>query len=166
MKQGKHLCFATDEGIKEIVNVRASINRGLSEALKQAFTQTSGEGSFLIRIGKSKDKVASRAQLVFTISQHIRDELLLKSIINYLNCGNYRVHANRDLNDYICSDFEDIYIKIIPFFKQHPILGVKYQDFHNWEKAAELIKNKDHLTQKGLDKILTLKSGMNRNRIL
>jgi hypothetical protein len=43
---------------------------------------------------------------------------------------------------------------------------VKHQDFHNWEKAAELIKNKDHLTQKGLDKILTLKSGMNRNRIL
>nr|WLN31625.1 hypothetical protein [Cordyceps militaris] len=185
MKKGKHL---TDEGLKEIVNIRASINRGLSEALKQTFTQTiaavrpintpivpheawlsgftSGEGSFLIRIGKSKDKVVSRAQLVFTISQHIRDELLLKSIINYLNCGNYRVHTNRDLSDYICSDFEGIYTKIIPFFKQYPILGVKSQDFNDWVRAAGLIKNKDHLTPKGLDLILTLKSGMNRNRIL
>nr|YP_009577872.1 LAGLIDADG endonuclease [Cordyceps cicadae]QBG64897.1 LAGLIDADG endonuclease [Cordyceps cicadae] len=110
-----------------------------------------------------------RAQLVFTISQHVRDELLLKSIINYLNCGTYRVHNNRDLGDYICSDFENIYTKIIPFFKQYSILGVKSQDFDDWVKAAELIKNKEHLcfaTKEGLDIILTLKSGMNRNRVL
>jgi hypothetical protein len=187
MKEGKHL---RDEGIKEIVNIRASINTGLSGVLKQEFSQTisavrlinisapiiahegwlsgftSGEGSFLIRIGKSKDKVAFRAQLVFTISQHVRDELLLKSIINYLNCGTYRAHNNRDLGDYICSDFENIYTKIIPFFKQHPILGVKSQDFYDWVKAAELIKNKEHLTKEGLDVILTLKSNMNRNRVL
>ena len=185
MKEGKHL---TKDGIKEIVNIRASINTGLSEVLKREFILaipavrlintpvvpheawlsgfTSGEGSFLIRIGKSKDKVASRAQLVFTISQHIRDELLLKSIIDYLNCGIYRVHTNRDLGDYICLDFQDIYTKIIPFFKQHPILGVKSQDFNDWVKAAELIKNKQHLIKEGLDKILTLKSSMNRNRIL
>nr|YP_010556899.1 LAGLIDADG endonuclease [Cordyceps blackwelliae]UYS92281.1 LAGLIDADG endonuclease [Cordyceps blackwelliae] len=99
------------------------------EAWLSGFTAQASEGSFLIRIGKSKDKVASRAQLVFTISQHIRDELLLKSIIDYLNCGTYRVHSNRDLTDYICSDFENIYTKIIPFFNKYPILGVKSQDF-------------------------------------
>jgi hypothetical protein len=79
----------------------------------------------LIRIGKSSNQVASRAQLVFTISQHTRDENLLKSIINYLNCGTYRTYNNRDLGYYMCTNFKDIYTKIIPFFKQYLILGGK-----------------------------------------
>lgn len=149
MKDGKHL---TDEGIKEIVNIRASINTGLSKVLKDSFIETipairhlinkqevphsgwlsgftSGEGSFLIRIGKSSNQVASRAQLVFTISQHTRDENLLKSIINYLNCGTYRTYNNRDLGYYMCTNFKDIYTKIIPFFKQYLILGGKISGF-------------------------------------
>nr|YP_009577871.1 LAGLIDADG endonuclease [Cordyceps cicadae]QBG64861.1 LAGLIDADG endonuclease [Cordyceps cicadae] len=36
MKEGKHL---TNQGIKEIVNIRASINTGLSGVLKQEFSQ-------------------------------------------------------------------------------------------------------------------------------
>jgi hypothetical protein len=31
-------------------------------------------------------------------------------------------------------------------------------------KAADLMKNKAHLTKEGLDKIISLKSGMNRGR--
>lgn len=34
MKQGGHL---TSEGLKAILNIRASINRGLTPALKEAF---------------------------------------------------------------------------------------------------------------------------------
>ena len=34
MKQGKHL---TSEGLKAIINIRASMNRGLTPALKEAF---------------------------------------------------------------------------------------------------------------------------------
>jgi hypothetical protein len=62
-------------------------------------------------------------QLVFTVSQHIRDEELLKSFVDYLDCGNYRAHNDREIGDYICSSFEDIYNKIIPFFNKYPILG-------------------------------------------
>ena len=184
MQNGEHL---TDAGIKEIVNIRATINTGLSSVLKAGFPEatpvsrplvekqliqheawfsgfTSGEGSFLIRVGKSLTKSGFRVQLVFTISQHIRDEKLLKSFIDYLGCGSYRTYFNRKLGDYICMNFEDIYGKIIPFFKKHPILGVKSQDFADWIKVAEYIQNKDHLTQEGLNKILEIKSNMNRGR--
>jgi hypothetical protein len=34
MKKGEHL---TSEGLKAIINIRASINRGLTPALKEAF---------------------------------------------------------------------------------------------------------------------------------
>jgi hypothetical protein len=34
MKEGEHL---TSEGLKAIINIRASINRGLTPALKEAF---------------------------------------------------------------------------------------------------------------------------------
>jgi hypothetical protein len=126
---------------------------------------TSGEGSFLIRVSKSSDKVINRAQLVFTISQHVRDENLLRCILNYLNCGRYRIYSSRNLGDYICTNFEDIYTKVIPFFKVHPILGVKSQDLSDWIEVAELIQKKSHLTQGGLERILKIKSTMNRNRV-
>lgn len=184
MQKGEHL---TDAGIKEIVNIRATINTGLSPVLKAGFLQaspvlrplverqlipheawlsgfTSGEGSFLISMSKSTMKLGYRIQLVFTISQHTRDEKLLKSFIDYLGCGRYRAYPNRKLGNYECTNFEDIYNKIIPFFIKHPILGVKSKDFSDWIKAAEFIKNKDHLTQEGLDKTLALKLGMNKGR--
>lgn len=44
---------------------------------------TYGEGSLLIRIAKSLNRGGSIVQLVFTISQYIRVESLLKCLINY-----------------------------------------------------------------------------------
>jgi hypothetical protein len=186
MEQGKHL---TDVGVLDIVNLRASINTGLYVVLKAAFPQaipvpcslverqevphedwlagfTTGEGSFAIRASKSETKVGSRVQLVFTISQHIRDEKLLKCFINYMGCGYYRVYSNRELGDYMCTDFSDIYSKIIPFFKKHPILGKKNLDFSDWSRAAEYIQAGNHLTEEGLNKILVIKANMNKGRIL
>jgi hypothetical protein len=60
----------------------------------------------------------------------------------------------------------DNYENIIPFFNQYKILGIKRQDFEDWSKAAELIKNKAHLTTDGLKEILKIKSGINKGRIL
>lgn len=63
------------------------------------------------------------------------------------------------------SDFHDIVNKIIPFFDEYPVSGVKVKDFQKFKEAAALIKSKAHLTKKGLDKIL-LKSRMNSKREL
>lgn len=63
-------------------------------------------------------------------------------------------------------EFWRYYTKIIPFFKQYPIMGVKSKDFADWIKVAEYIQKKDHLTQEGLEKIINIKSTMNRNREL
>ena len=87
---------------------------------------------------------------------------LLELIKNFLNCGSIATAGN--CKQVLVSNFQDINNIIIPLFAKHCVQGVKHEDYLDFCKAAELIKNKAHLTQEGLDKIIKLKSGMNRGR--
>ena len=60
--------------------------------------------------------------------------------------------------------FSDITDKIIPFFDKYSIEGVKAFDFADFKRAAELMKNKAHLTEDGLEEIRKIKGGMNTLR--
>lgn len=60
--------------------------------------------------------------------------------------------------------YYDIVNKIIPFFNMYPILGVKRLDFADFKKVAELMKNKEHLTDSGFSKIIKIIEKMNLNR--
>jgi hypothetical protein len=88
----------------------------------------------------------------------------MRSLINYLDCGNIIIRSNQNIVEFRVYKFSDILNKIIPFFKKYPILGVKGQDFADFTKVADLIKDKNHLNQTGLDKIRIIKAGMNRGR--
>ena len=67
--------------------------------------------------------------------------------------------------------FSDIEQKILPFFEKYPILvrsaergAVKSKDFLDLSKIAGLMKNKEHLTFEGLNKIRQIQSNMNSKR--
>jgi hypothetical protein len=127
---------------------------------------TSGEGCFFINIIKSKSKLGEQVQLTFQITQHTRDETLMNNLISYFGCG-YLKKKNKSKSswlDFIVTKFSDNDEKIIPFFKKYKVFGVKLQDFEDWCKTAELIKNKAHLTPSGLEEIRKIKTGMNRGR--
>lgn len=51
------------------------------------------------------------------------------SFIEYFGCGNYYSQSKRELGDYIVDKFSDNFEKILPFFNQYKILGVKSLDF-------------------------------------
>ena len=161
------------------------MNLGLSDQLKKAFPEvapeirplvenaiipdpnwlagfTSAEGCFFIKIRESNTKIGYRVELVFQVTQHSPDEKLLRRIISYLICGN--VYKKRDTFNFEVSKFCDITDKIIPFFKKYPIRGVKALDFEDFCWAAELIKEKKHLTAEGLEEIRKIKAGMNTGR--
>ena len=182
MERGEHL---TIEGLHKIVAIKASMNLGLSDKLKVAFPDvvpverplvelpqtidpqwlagfTDAEGSFLIKVTPSKTKVGQRVQLIFQLTQHSRDEKLMRSLIELLKSG--KIHKDRDSYKFCVTKFDDIVNKIIPFFKKYPILGVKALDFADFCKAAELMKNKAHLTKDGLEEIRKIKAGMNTGR--
>ena len=87
------------------------MNRGLSDELKAVFTNitpvvrplvqnlpildphwlagfVSGEGCFFINTFKSKTRLGMSIKLTFILTQHARDELLMRSLIEYYGCGN------------------------------------------------------------------------------
>ena len=91
------------------------------------------------------------------MTQHKRDEQLMRSLIPYFGCGAlYNTHS--DVLDFKVTQFTDIVNKIIPFFKKHKIIGVKYKNFENWCEVAELMKEKKHLTAEGLEQIKKIKA--------
>lgn len=158
MKKNKeHL---TPEGIDKIINIRTSMNRGLTPTLIVAFPNcvpvprlvvkdsvipepqwfagfASGEGSFSISILNDlnkKDKNRNYVQLKFSISQNERDFKLIESFKSYFKCG--LVTESRGAVYFYVVKFSDIYDVVIPFFKVNKILGVKSKNFNDWCEAA------------------------------
>jgi hypothetical protein len=103
--------------------------------------------------------------LVFSITQHTRDEVLLTKFIDLLGCGKIDKPLTRpDETNYRVNKFSDIKDKIIPFFLKYPLQGIKFRDYLDFVKASDIIAVKGHLTPEGIKKINSLKSGMNRSR--
>jgi len=173
----------TSEGLAKILALKASMNNGLSGKLKEFFPHivpvprplvenqeildpnwlagfTTGDGCFDVIV----KKMGFSASLRFRLTQHSRDIKLINNIIKYLNCG--RLEARKKLNfvEFIVIKFSDIEEKILPFFHKYPIQGIKSLDFQDFCKIALFIKNKDHLTSEGVEKIKKIKSGMNTGR--
>jgi hypothetical protein len=91
---------------------------------------TTGEGCFMVRIINSPSRrLGFQIQLVFQLTQHLRDEQLMRSLIEYFDCGG--VYINKEVYRYEVSKFSDIYGKIIPFFNQYQIQGVKRLDYQD-----------------------------------
>ena len=156
----KHL---TMEGLQRIVSFKASVNLGLTEILKTAFPETipavkpltvsterphpywvagfaSGDGCFSITENKSSSK--SFVRLVFSLSQHSRDESLVRSLVAFFGCGTYspvssfafgfakaKAKVGRTTVNFQTYKFSDNYNKILPFFLEYNIRGIKSQDF-------------------------------------
>jgi hypothetical protein len=110
----------------------------------------------------STHKSGWQVKVRFSITQHSRYEQLMRSLVYFLGCGYYYLSPNRDAGEYIVTSFSDITENIIPFFHKHTIKGVKVQDFVNFCKVVEIVRNKGHLTESGLEKILLIKAGVNR----
>jgi LAGLIDADG endonuclease len=105
-------------------------------------------------------------KLRFDVSQHIRDEELLKSLEKYLACGRIELDSRGSVVKFIISKYSDIVEKLIPFLQEYPLQGSKLADYKDFCEVAELMKSKAHLTKEGLEKILKIKAGMNTARVV
>lgn len=183
IKNKEHL---TLDGLSKIVALKDAMNWGLSKELRTTFPVivpikkpvvknqviqdphwlagfVSGEGCFYVEIYKSKaSKFGVGVRLVFTLSQHSKDEELIKYFISYFDCG--RTYNREAATDYKVRNSSDIQEKIIPVFKDYPIQGVKSQDFKDFCLIAEILKENKRLTADNLEKIRKIKAGMNKGR--
>lgn len=120
---------------------------------------TSGDGCFHVSLYKSSfTKTGYGAVLRLQLAQHSRDTLLLKSLISYLGCGRVEENEKNSAAYYVVSKFDDVIEKVIPFFDKYQIEGVKSSDYQTFKKIALLMKEKQHLTPEGLEKIKLLRS--------
>ena len=89
----------------------------------------SAEGCFFVKIAKSNTaKLGIRTELVFIVTQHIRDSLLLNLFRNYFGCGKCYI-SNRESLDYRVFSFSDTFNRIIPFFFAPAEYGVRSTEY-------------------------------------
>src|SRR5438034_6506210 len=114
----------------------------------------------MVKIEKSNlYKLGYQVSLKFQVSQHVRDEKLIASFVEYFGVGRLEKDSKQLIIDFVVEKFPQLINTIIPFFQKYPILGAKSRDFNDFCKVAKLMKNKSHLRLEGLNEINNIKSG-------
>jgi len=123
---------------------------------------TDAEGCFSISIANSK-KNKTRLQInpVFSIHLHSKDIFLLKNIKDYFGVGIINLENNTKSVSYKIFSVTDLINVIIPHFEKYPLISQKQADFLLWKEIIKILANKEHLNQKGINKILALRSSLN-----
>ena len=65
---------------------------------------------------------------------------------------------------YQLSSYKDIDRVLIPFLEEYPLLTSKYLNYLDFKRAIEMLKNGEHLTREGIEKLKEMASKMNTNR--
>ncbi|MBI2008065.1 LAGLIDADG family homing endonuclease [Candidatus Amesbacteria bacterium] len=129
-----------------------------------------GEGSFAIIVTRHKTKKTRQdVRLCFQIELRADDRPILEIVKKRLECGRlinvtYERYGWKPHVRFYVQRQNDIFCKIIPFFKQYPMPGKKNKDFILFCQAAELFKQKKHLTEEGINQLLKIREFMNERR--
>ena len=126
------------EGIRKIVSIKASMNWGLSDTLITEFPTVlpvprpivdfegipdsnwlagfvDGEGYFYVKVQKAKTPSGFLVSMQFSITQHVRDELLLTKLIDYLGCGKIEKPSTRTSEvRFVINRFSHLIDNILP----------------------------------------------------
>lgn len=123
-----------------------------------------GEGSFSILVLKRATyKTGWNIIPVFTINLNSRDTALLEKIQSFFGgIGNITIRDKDNTAYFTVKSIKDIINVIIPHFEKYPLLTEKQADFELFKEIVIIMHNKQHLDSKGLDKIISLKSSLNK----
>jgi len=119
-----------------------------------------GEGCFQITILKnSKYKTGWYVGIVFAITLHKKDIVLLNGIKSFLGIGNisslgknaiqYRVRSKEELS------------KLIKFLDKSTLISQKAANYELFKQGFDILLNKEHLTIEGIEKLVSKKASMN-----
>ena len=126
---------------------------------------TEAEGSF--SIGKHKDNRAKHKVSIglrFKITMLINEIDLLQNLKSFFKCGFIAINKDGSV-DFLVRDIQSLDQAIVPHFLKYPLRGTKYLDFLDFKNAMDLIKNQEHLTRLGIDKLTEMSTSMNSFRI-
>lgn len=116
------------------------------------------ESNFHIRLVDLKDNYFKSVQFTFQIGLHKDDLKTLEYIKETLRCGHISISGNRV--NYFVNDTISILHIILPIFKYINLNSSKYHHFVRFAQAAELMKDKKHLSAEGKLVIIQCKEEM------
>lgn len=110
-------------------NIKELINERLSNDYIAGFVH--GDGGFTVQILLSKTKNSTKLKLLpmFTLTQHKRNEEIMKEIIARLgNRGSYSID-NKNIMRYRLSNIKDFKEELIPFFDKYQLKKDKLKNY-------------------------------------
>lgn len=120
---------------------------------------TDAEGCFTIKTQYNINlKTKWRIRPVFSITLNKKDLSLLKIIQNYFKVGN--ISQSNNMVIYAVDSIKEV-DAIINHFDKYSLVTQKLSDYLIFKQCFNLIKQKEHLTDKGLSEILSLKGSLN-----
>ena len=120
---------------------------------------TDAEGNFYIKITGLTENTFKNVQFTFQIGLHKDDEPVLNYIMNTLKCGH--ISKSKDRINYFVNDKNSLLHVILPIFDSVNLNSSKYHHFVIFKKAVTLVKDKNHLSDKGKLEIIKYKKEMN-----
>ncbi len=135
---------------------------------------TDGEGCFYVLVRPPYNRNGgAMVQLRFFIKVQEGDKDILEKVRSTLDCGSVYFQNEMRVNHtqcyrYTVGSHRDIFGKIIPFFRTHPLhANSKSRNFKIFCNVAALVLRGAHHTKDGISKIQKLKSQMNhRTRVV
>jgi hypothetical protein len=87
-------------------------------------------------------------------------------LVTYFNLSENakNVYCGDNYASFQVVNYSEIMGKIIPFFEIYSIQGTKSLDYIDFKSIGLMMKNKEHLTSEGFNKILEIKARMNEER--
>lgn len=119
------------------------------------------DASFQIKIISRIMRSKPEIRLNFQIDQ--KDKNILLIIKEFLG-GNIGYRESQDTYYYGSTSFGSAR-KVINYFDTYHLQSSKYLNYRKWRKVYGLIENKEHLTEKGIERINTIKLTMNRKSV-
>ena len=123
-----------------------------------------GEGCFSVSIHRNlhvRRTFGWQIQAAFQVYQHERHRVVLEAMAQFFRLGRIRPKgpASRVLtySVWAASDLEEV---IVPFFEQNPLV-VKKDDFCKFAWIVRSMRQKEHLTTEGFERIARMAFSMN-----
>ena len=144
----------TDFG--KLTNLNLNLKKDLQNHWLAGFLDASDTQFQIEILNKNNEEV--KVRLNFEINQKEKNILIL--ILDFLG-GNWGYMESKNTYYYKSTSFGSAY-NLINYFNCYPLLSSKYVNYLKWRKAYIIIQDKNHLNKNGMDKILKLKSTMNK----
>lgn len=173
----------SQNGLIEIVSLKAGLNNGLTEVLKANFPNiesievpkddshfnlpldpnwvsgfSDGDSSFYV-----SESARGNFQAFYKIHLHDKEFALLNRIKAFFgNLGTINKYTNGHSIDFRVTNKLDLVTTIIPHFHNYPLVGNKLSHFNIWKEIVNILNTGEHLTSQGAVRIRGLKSRLNK----